>query len=318
MKPFRFSGSAATSTYSAQSIAEHARKAQGSGYHSLVFHDHLHAPSAPLPLLAAVATAAEKIRIGTYVLNIDLRHPAVLAQELATLDVISDGRLDIGLGGGWHLAEYERIGLSFDSISQRTSRLLEAIKVVRGCFQDAPLTFTGEHFNIFEHESYPKPIQKPYPPLLIAGGGRRMLSLAAQEADIVGIGPRLPPNASRPGMDPRSITATATEEKIGWIKSAAGDRFRHLILDIYPSGGWVCVTNNVKAEALRRIEAMRERTGVSLTVEEVMESPHTFIGSVEGIARKFTDVRDRFGISSFMVGDAVEELSPVVESLAGG
>ncbi|WP_331732533.1 TIGR03621 family F420-dependent LLM class oxidoreductase (plasmid) [Streptomyces sp. NBC_00015] len=317
MKPFRFSGSAATSTYSARSIIEHARKAQGSGYRSLVFHDHLHAPSAPLPLLAAVATAAEQIRIGTYVLNVDLRHPAVLAQELASLDVISGGRLDIGLGGGWHLAEYERIGLSFDSISERTGRLREAIEVMRGCFRDAPLTFAGKHFNIVSHESNPKPIQKPSPPLLIAGGGRRMLSLAAQEADIVGLGPRLPPNTSRPGMDPHSITAEATEEKLGWIRSAAGDRFNHLILDIYPSGGWVCVTNHVKAEVLRRIEAMAERTGISLSVEEVMESPHTFIGSIEGIARKFTEVRDRFGISSFMVGDAVEELAPVVESLAG-
>ena len=230
----------------------------------LVRSDHLLEQYAPLPVLATVAAVTERIRIGTFVLNVDLRHPAVLAQELASLDVLSGGRLEIGMGAGWNQPEYDAIGLPFDPLPTRVARLTEAVGCSRAASRTARSRYAGEHYRITDHDGFPKPVQRPHPPLFLGGGGRRSLTLAAREADIVGLAPR-------PG-DPRSMTAAATEEKIGWVRAAAGDRFDRLEFNAYPSGGPVVVTNDARAEAGRRADRIRQQSGVELTVEEVLES----------------------------------------------
>jgi probable F420-dependent oxidoreductase len=314
MRPFRFLATVHGNPDLSELTAL-ARKAEAVGCSAFVLPDHLIAPFAAIPLLAMVAAVTERLRVGTFVLNVCLRHPAVLAQDLATLDAMSGGRLEIGLGAGWNKPEHDAIGIPFEPVGDRIKRLTEAIAILKGCFAEGPFSFSGEYYAISGHDGVPKPAQRPHPPIFLGGGGRRLLTLAAREAQIVGLAPRLVQGAS-PRVDAWSLTAAATEEKIGWIREAAGDRFGELELNTYPSGWPTVVTSDPRAEARRRAARLREQTGVELTVEEVLDSPHVFIGSIKDLTRKFADLRERFGISSFLVDD-LDALAPVVEELAG-
>ncbi len=316
-RPFRFLGIAAEGVVDARELAEQARKAESVGFSALVLPDHLIEQHAPVPLLATVAAVTERIRIGTFVFNAALRHPAVLAQDLASLDVLSGGRLEIGIGAGWNRPEFDAIGLPFDPVAARVSRLSEAVAVLKGCFGGGPFSFAGRYYTITGYDGQPKPVQRPHPPLFIGGGGRRILTLAAREADIVGLAPRLMPgDQTAPKPDVPSLTAAATEEKIAWVREAAGDRFDQLELNSYPTAGQIVITNNARAEAQDRADRLRQLTGVELTVDEVLGSPHVFIGSIDGLTQKFVELRERFGISSFTL-DRIDDLVPIVESLAG-
>jgi probable F420-dependent oxidoreductase len=306
MRPFRFLAPIGDGLVDARTLVADARRAEDIGIDVLVRSDHLLEQYGPLTVLATVAAATERVRVGTFVLNVDLRHPAVLAQELASLDVLSGGRLEVAMGAGWNQPEYAAMGIPFDPVPTRVSRLAEAVTVVKSCFADGPFSYAGEHYRITDHDGYPKPVQQPHPPLFLGGGGRRTLRLAAREADIVGLAPR-------PG-DPRSFTAAATEEKIGWVREAAGERFDTLELNVYPSGGPVIVTNDARGEAARRADLIRRQSGVELTVAEVLESPHVFIGSVDGLAEKCRELRDRFGITSIMIDD-YDAAAAVIERL---
>jgi probable F420-dependent oxidoreductase len=244
----------------------------------------------------------------------------VLAQDLATLDVISGGRLEIGIGAGWNRPEYDAIGLDFPPVGTRVGQLAEAVAVLKGCFGGGPFSHAGDHYTITDYDAMPKPVQRPYPPFFIGGGGRRVLGLAAREADIVGLAPRLMAGDQRtPRPDVRSLTLAAAEEKISWVREAAGDRFDDLELNTYPSGAPVTVTNNARAEATGRADRLRQMTGVEITPDEVLESPHMFIGTVDQLTEKLLMLRERLGISSFMLGDltGLDALAPVVERLAG-
>jgi len=316
-RPFRFLAHAALTVLDGRELAEQARRAEAMGYSGLALPDHLVAQHAPIPVLATVAAATERLRIGTFVLNVNLRHPAVLAQDLASLDVLSGGRLEIGIGAGWNRPEHDAIGLPFPPVGARLGRLTAAIAVLKGCFADGPFSFAGEHYTITGYDAQPKPVQRPHPPLFVGGGGRRLLTLAAREAQIVGLAPRLQPGDQRePTLDPRSITMAATEEKVGWIREAAGDRFADLELNTYPTGGPPVVTGDARGEARRVADRLRAQTGVEITPDEVLGSPHLFIGSIQSLTEKFVELRERFGISSFMVND-IDPLAPVVERLAG-
>jgi probable F420-dependent oxidoreductase len=314
MRPFRFL--ATVEEYGGlPELTALARKAEAVGCSTFVVPDHLIGQYAALPLLAAVAVSTERLRVGTFVLNVGLRHPAVLAQDLATIDVLSGGRLEIGLGAGWNKPEHDAIGIGFEPVGVRIKRLTEAVAIIKGCFAEGPFSFSGEHYAITGHDGVPKPTQRPHPPIFLGGGGQRTLTLAAREAQIIGLAPRLV-NSDSPRLDARSITAAATEEKIRWIREAAGDRFGELELNTYPTGGPTVVTDHPRAEARRRADRIREQTGVELSVEEVLDSPHVFIGSIKDLTRKFADLRERFGISSFLIDD-LDSLAPVVQELAG-
>jgi probable F420-dependent oxidoreductase len=312
MKPFSFLADAFDAT-SARELGERARAAEDLGVTTFNLPDHLVPQLAPVPYLATVAALTERMRISAFVHNNDLRHPAVLAQELASLDVLSAGRLDVAIGAGWNEPEYQAIGIPFDPIRVRQARLAEAISVIKGCFGPEPFSFEGQHYTITDYDGHPKPVQKPHVPFLIGGGGRRTLELAAREADVVGLAPRI---LSGQRVDPASITWAATEEKIGWVREAAGERFADLAFNAYPSQWPITVTDDLHAEARKVIDRIRERTGVEMTEREVIDSPHIFIGSVDRFVEKFSELRERLGISSFLVG-SLDELGPVVERLAG-
>jgi probable F420-dependent oxidoreductase len=315
-KPFRFLADPGDIS-DARSVGEAARRAEAIGYSVLVYPDHLIHPYAVAPLLAVMAAATERLRVSAFVHNNDLRHPAVLAQDLATVDVLSSGRLEVAIGAGWNKPEYDSIGLKFDPVGVRVARLAEAVRVIKGAFGDEPFSFAGEHYTIVELDGQPKPVQRPHPPFFIGGGGRRVLTLAGREADTVGLAPRvLPGEGPRARTDPHSITIAATEEKIGWAKEAAGDRAEDLEFNVYPSGSPVLLTDHARKDGQDALDALTQRTGVELPLDDFLDSPHVFIGSVDGLAEKFRGLRDRLGVSSFMVGD-IDTLAPVVERLAG-
>ncbi len=312
MKPFTFIADGLDARDS-RTLIERASRAEAMGATTFAIADHLVPMLSPIPYLATVAAGTVRIRLSAFVLNNDLRHPAVLAKDLASLDVLSGGRVDVAIGAGWNKPEYDAIGLPFDPVGTRVDRLTEAVAVLKGCFGGAPFSFAGRHYTITEYDGHPKPVQVPHPPFFVGGGGKRTLTLAAREANIVGLAPR---TLSGQRADPRSVTWAATEEKIDWVRDAAGDRFDDLVFNVYPSQWPITVTDDLRGEARRIIDRMRERTGYELTEEEVIDSPHLFIGSVDRFVEKFEELRARLGISSFLVG-SLDELGPVVERLAG-
>lgn len=317
MRPFRFFGVAAAGPVSVREIVDTARRAEAAGFTGLVLPDHLLEQHAPIPVLATVAAATERLRILPFVLNAGLRHPAVVAQDLASLDVLSEGRLEIGLGAGWNRVEHDAIGIPFEPASRRVDRLAEAIDVLKGCFGEGPFSYRGEFYTLERHNGYPKTLQKPHPPLFIGGGGRRVLELAARHADTVGLAPRvLAAGQGIPPPDPRSLTLAAAEEKVAWVREAAGDRFDGIELNLYPSGGPLVVTADPIAQARQRADNLRRLTGADFSTAEILESPHVFVGSVAELVDKIRSLRERLGVSSFMLGD-VDTAAPIVEQLAG-
>jgi probable F420-dependent oxidoreductase len=312
MKPFQFLADAGA-TMNARAMADLARRAEAAGYHGLVVSDHLVDKLAPVPAMAVIAASSDRLRMSAFVLNNDFRHPAVLAQDLASLDVLSDGRLDIGIGAGWRRVEYDGIGIAFDPVPVRSERLAEAVAVLKGLFADEPLTFEGRHYRIAEMDGQPKPVQRPHPPFLIGGGGRRTLTLAGREAQIVGFAPRI--SAAGRG-DPLSFTLEATAEKVEWVREAAGERFDELTLNVYPSMSQAMVTDRAGEEIAALAEQLSEIGAAPISERQVAESPHVMVGSVDSLAEKFTMLRERLGITSFLVGD-VGPLDAVVQRLAG-
>jgi probable F420-dependent oxidoreductase len=310
MKPFQFLAEA-REPVSGRELGERARRAEATGYHALVIPDHVLDQLSPVPAMAVIAAATERLRVSAFVLNNDLRHPAVLAQDLASLDVLSEGRLDVAIGGGWNQAEYDAVGIGFDPAPIRSDRLAEAVAVLKGCFGDGPFSFEGRYYRITEHDGGPKPIQRPHPPFLIGGGGRKTLTLAAREAQIVGLAPRI-----RRPRNPHSLTWEATVEKIDWIRETAGDHFEQLTLNVYPTAIEPIITDHPRPEARRVADLLAARSGEQLTADEVLASPHLFIGSLAGLEEKFEALRAELGISSIMVG-VPGPLDSVVERLAG-
>lgn len=311
MRPFRFLAS--VEVIGRRAFVETVRRAEAIGFDGLVFSDHLVDQLAPVPAMAMVAALSDRLRISGFVLNNDLRHPAVLGHDLATLDLLSDGRLDVALGAGWNRPEYDAIGLPFEAPGFRVGRLEEAVQVLKRYFGDEPFSFDGDHYRITELDGLPKPVQRPHPPFMIGGGGRRLLSLAAREAQIVGLAPR----SGRDGRgDPASLTWEATVEKIGWVRDAAGDRFDELELNVYPSRVSPLITDDARSALRAAADAIEQGNGVRLSEEQLRHSPHIWIGSRDSLVEKVLELRSELGITSIMTGE-VDELAPVVERLAG-
>src|SRR5262245_47558003 len=243
--------------------------------------------------MATIAAATTRLRIGSFVFNNDLRHPAVLAQDLASLDVLSDGRLDIAIGAGWRKVEYDAIGVPFDAGFTRVSRLTEAVAVLKACFADEPATFRGEHYRLEGYDGQPKPVQRPHPPLMIGGGRRKVLELAGREANVIGLAPR---QVEGRYVEASSLTLDAAAEKIEWVRGAAGDRFEALTLNAYPSVWPATLTDDPAAAAREVIDHLRNGSGEELSVEDVLSSPHLFVDSVDGFVDRFRMLRERLGI----------------------
>jgi len=305
-RAFRFGGGLFWAD-SAADWADGARRLESLGYDTLVIGDHFSRQFAPIPALLAAASATTTLRVTCTVFDNDFRHPAALAKEAATLDVLSGGRLEFGIGAGWNKVEYESVGAPFDSPPSRVSRFEEAVHVIKGLWCDQPLTFDGNHYRIANVDGQPKPLQRPHPPIFIGGGGRRLLSFAAQQADIVGILNRA---ADGGGLERAEETHECVAQKVDWVKQAAGNRFDHLELAALM---WdVAVTENCRAAA-ETIAARRSRP-----VDQVFASPYFLIGSVNALVEKLLELRERHGITYISVFPAnTEAFAPVVARLAG-
>ena len=311
MRPFHFLADL-SSIVTGPELTEHARRAEQLGYHGSAMPDHLVEQFSPIVCMAWIAAVTSTLRVGAFVLNNDLHHPAVLAQELASLDVVSGGRVDVAIGAGWNRPEYDAIGMRFDQTPVRQARLAESISVLKGCFSGEPFSFAGEHYTITKYTGHPTPLQRPHPPFFVGGGGRRTLELAGREADIVGLAPRIGADAK---VDAPSLTLAAAREKIDWVRAAAGERFDAIELNVYPSGWPPVITNDFHGQARKVIDQIRSRTGHELTEDDVLDSPHLFIGSIDRLVEKFLHLREELGITSILLG-RYGELEPVLERLS--
>jgi probable F420-dependent oxidoreductase len=289
------------------------REMEALGYSAMMLSDHLVDQFAPIAALSVAAACTSTLRLGTFVFNNDLRHPVVLAQELATLDRLSDGRLEIGIGAGWNKPEYEDAGIPFDPGSTRIDRMAESLAIMKGLFADGAIDFEGRFYRIKGFEDLPRPVQRPHPPFLVGGGSPKLLRFAAQNAQIVGIAPRVLPDGS---ADVIGCTLAGSERKIAIIREAAGSRFDQLEINTYPSFA-AKVTDQARPAARDVADRIRRRYGLDLSENDILESPHVFIGSVDSLIEKFKMLRERLRISYIFVGEDYHDFAPVVERLSG-
>jgi len=307
-RPFRF-GVQCKSASSRTEWVEQARKIEDLGYSTLTIPDHFDDQFAPVVALASAAEATETLRVGALVWCNDYRHPVVFAKEAATLDLLSDGRLELGIGAGWMKSDYQEAGMEYDRPGVRIDRMVESVEILKGLFADEPFSFEGEHYTITSLNGTPKPVQRPHPPFLIGGGGPRFLRLAGRLANIVGINPNLSAGVidADTGSD---ATAERYEEKLTWVKDGAGDRFEDIELQIrvfFPM-----VTDN-RDELLETMAG-----GVGLTAEEGLESPLALVGTTDQIIEAIRERRERFGFSYIVIGQSeVDDFAPIVAELAG-
>jgi probable F420-dependent oxidoreductase len=304
---FRF-GASVSAVPSRAAWIHQVQKVEAQGYATLLLPDHFEAHwFPPLTALMAAADATTQLRVGTFVLDNDYRHPAVLAREAATLDLLSEGRFELGIGAGWLEPDYQQSGIPFDLPGVRVSRVEEALHILKRFFTEDYVTFHGRHYTLNNLVSAPKPVQRPHPPLLIAGAGRRMLSLAAREADIVGL--LVKTAGSRVNLADGS--AAATEQRIEWIKAAAGDRFSALELN-------TLVYNVVVTDNGRRV-ADELAVAWGCTPEQLLDTIYVLVGSIEHISEQIQMWRERFGVSYIAIPgeENIETLAPVVARLAG-
>ena len=284
-----------------------ARKVEDLGYAALTVADHLDDQLATVPALMAAADATTTLRVGALVFCNDYRHPVVLAKEAATLDVLSGGRLDLGIGAGWMTTDYEQSGIELDPAPTRVKRLAEAVTIVKGLLGDGPLSFAGEHYNISGLDGLPKPVQRPHPPIIIGGGGRRVLELAAREADIVGINVDLRAGRIDESAGPNA-TVAATDQKLAWIRDAAGARFADLELQVRVHLALITDDRKTMADLLA--------PGLGLTPAQSLKSPHALAGTIEQIVDDLVERRERWGISVIgLSADAIEPFAPIVAKL---
>ncbi len=307
VRPFRFGVTAPTPSGGTDWV-ERARRVEQLGYSILVVPDHFRDHLAPVPALTAAALATTRLRVGSLVFSNDFRHPAVLAKEAATIDVLSGGRFELGLGGGWLRAEYDQTGIPFEAPGTRVERLEEAVTIIKGLLAGERVTFAGRHYTIADLEGRPTPVQRPHPPIAIGGGGRRTLTLAAREASIVGLVPRARRDGS--GLDMTDLSDAATREKLEWVRAAAGDRFDSL--EIHALIQAVAVGERRTAAA----DDLASRFKVARDV--VLETPYVLLGTIEEICETLWERRERYGISYLTVFERdMEVFAPVVARLAG-
>jgi probable F420-dependent oxidoreductase len=249
------------------------------------------------------------LRVGSLVFDNDYKHPAILAKEATTIDMLSDGRLELGLGAGWMRTDYDQLGLPYDSPAVRVDRFEEALHVIKQCFTGEKFTYHGEHYRITDYAGWPTPVQKPGPPILVGGGGKRVLTIAAREADIVGINPNL-----RAGEIGRDATLDSlkeqTDRKIEWVRDAAGNRWKEIEIQMR------FFITSVRPDRMSMAEALAPAFGVSPA--EALESGAVLVGTEDEIAEQLHRRREEWGLSYVVVGlDNVDEFAPIVAKLAG-
>jgi probable F420-dependent oxidoreductase len=303
MRPFRF-GLIVTNIESRKSLDDRARLTEASGFSVLLIPDHFALPIAPVPAMVAAASVTTTLRVGSYVLANDFRHPAVLAKEAATVDVLTDGRFELGLGAGWNRDEYRRAGIEFRSGLERFERLSESVHIIKRLLDGGPVGFAGAHYASEGLECPIRPVQRPLP-LLLGGGSRRMLSFAAREAATVSL-----MGMARAGViDMTTLGEQAARQRIGWIRDAAADRFDGIELNLFI---FRCCRTDDRSGAAEQIAR-----DSSLDPAQILDSPHYLLGTREQMREQLLRLRADLGVSYYAFFEQdLPAVAPVVAELA--
>jgi probable F420-dependent oxidoreductase len=308
MPPFRF-GVQLSNAGSGTAWRDTARKIEGLGYSTLFIPDHFEDQFGPLVALTVAAEATTTLRVGSLVFGNDYRHPVVLAKEIATLDLFSQGRVEFGLGAGWMTTDYEQSGLVEDAPGVRIGRMAESLAVMKSLWSTGKATLAGEYYQVTEAIGSPQPVQRPHPPIIIGGGGKRVLGIAAREADIVGVNPSLAAGYVGPEVL-ETTTAEYYHQRVAWIREAAGDRFDQLELQVLT---FLVQIVPDREDAVARLAGL-----MSVTPEQMATSPIAMIGTTDQIVESLRHRREQFGFSYVVVHEAeMEAFAPVVATLAG-
>src|SRR5579862_8267696 len=305
-KPFRFGVQISNAT-SAAAWRDKARKLEDLWYSTLFMPDHFGEELAPLPAIAMAAAHTTTLKIGALVFDNDYKHPAILAKEAATIDLLCDGRVELGIGAGWMKTDYDALGLDYDPPAVRVDRFEEALHVIKQCFTGEQFTYHGAHYRITDYASFPKPAR--HLPILVGGGGKRVLSIAAREADIIGINPNL--RAGEIGSDATQDSLQgATDRKLEWVRAAAGPRMADIEIQMR------FFITKVTDDRMKLANALAPGFGVS--PEEALESGATLVGSESEIIEQLHRRRERWDLSYVVVGDEnIDEFAPIVAKLTG-
>lgn len=308
MAPFRFAVQAAGAA-DGKGWRDLARRVEGLGYCTLTVPDHFDGQWGPFTALAVAAEVTTTLVVGALVLDNDYRHPVHVAKELATLDLISEGRVEAGLGAGWLQADYDAAGLGYDPPGVRIGRLAEALAIIKMLWSTGRADFAGRHYEVAGLQGAPMPYRPGGPPILIGGGGRRVLSLAGRKADIVGFTTSLAEGVLGPGAA-RGALSARFQERVGWVRQAAGTRFAELELQLHT---FAVLVMDDPEPVLAPVAA-----GFGLTVEEVREVPMVLAGPVFALVETLQRRREEYGFSYIVIHDhEVDAFAPVVAALAG-
>lgn len=295
------------------SWTEQVRWAEASGFDTLSLPDHIMGQLSPVPALAAAAAVSSHIKLATFVLANDFRHPALVAKEAATLDLLSGGRLELGLGAGWLEDEYRRIGIPFRRPSERIDRMVESVEIIRRLFAGGVVDYAGEHYNVRDLELAPTPPQGTNLPLILGGGGPKILGHAGRLADIVSIATG---NSRRvvlgggPDLLREDGSTAALRRSVEAVRVAAGSRLGSIELNLRIIVA--AVTSDPRGLAAALGATMQ------MTAEEVLASPFALLGSVPQIAERLVWLREEFGFTYFTVsGSDGPSIAPVISRLAG-
>jgi probable F420-dependent oxidoreductase len=306
IRPFRFAITATRAESGAEWRAK-ARRIEELGYDTLLVTDHLAPQLAPIPAMAAALEATTHLRVGSYVLANDYRNPVLLAKEIATLDVLSGGRVELGMGAGWYQRDYEMLGLPYDPPATRVSRMIEAVNLMDRLFAEDSVDASGRFYTVHGARVLPKPVQRPRPPLMIGGGGRRMLRFAAEHADIVALNPRFDANGQPVVSD---LTTGETERKLARLRAEAGERLDRVELNIF------IVDGGVTDEPRSLFDAVATR--LKGAAAQLIDSPFFLYGSIADLKRQLLARRERLGITYFGLPEkAMEPFAPLVRELRG-
>jgi probable F420-dependent oxidoreductase len=314
-RPFRFAVAADAPTGPEWRDVVH--RIEDHGYSTLFLADHYHLPAgghgfppqhlAPLSAMATAAAWTTTLRVGTRVLCHDYHVPLALLKEVATIDVLSEGRVEFGIGAGWHADEYASMGIPFDDGPRRIDKLVEVVALAKACFAGETVDQTGDHVDVHGYEPVPLPVQRPHPPIMIGGTKRRVLGFAGREADIVSLSTAL-------DADPDPMATLA--RKVEFARAGAGDRFDQLevesmamYVEITEAGG------TASDDALERVSAT---FGGVASPEVLRDHPLVLVGSVDQIVERLEERRARLAINYVTVpARFLETFAPVVDRLSG-
>ena len=304
--PFRF-GITFGGAPGRSELVEAIRKAEDTGFEVVCTADHISSRLAVMPLLS-LAAEVSGMRVSPMVIANDYRHPVVVARDAATLDILSEGRFELGIGTGWIKPQYDSIALAYDPPGTRVDRFEEAIRVMLGCWSGEPFTMTGEHYQV-EGVTCPRPVQRPHPPLLIAAAGKRMLTLAGRVADMVGISPVGGTDSSLDDFDEAlGRSGSRIDQQLEWVRAGTGDR--DLVLSL--------AANHIEATDDPEMRAAELAGEWGITPDRVLASPHVLLGAPGRIIETLEERRERYGVSYWVLPAArFDIVETVVTTLAG-